>query len=651
MGRQQATEIAEQLVEWYGVAGIDELFAQVREAGVRVQKRDLERLCELNPLLCRFEDLYFSLSHESRIAKCFRVLTDLGVTSAEDLSGGIRRSMGSGESLNPAKRRIAASKAYELLSPLVNTWPKPLKQDLEGDRRLVELLRRSPGGVLRRNELEELIRLDSTIDATLVSATYSPVVEMVANGIFGVRGAPIDLAAVEALRHMKKGPWSRWGRLDRHRIWIEAKTIGEAIRVRIPADCRELLEDRQWAVLSLAGGVLGTLSVKGESAIEIDWQFGSPTDWISAEHGAVLEFDLSQGRVRLFSGASVDGDIDPRNVDGCVLVSGRWQFVFEIDDERLLTDPVSIPVCVSGLEGIAVGTSKRFRCGETDLEALREPHSVRVSNMAPLLGSCVRGGFVRFGFSTSGNCEVMISDPPRSASERLLRYAGLFHTPEQRWPAIGASLGVGGQCDKRRVRQALADRERFDLVPLLNAAEVTGAPTNVRLISTDQFAIRDGRLLLSTVDGTFCAEPTRGGGPLGLRWTDGELSVMSDSNWSSQCLLILRVWGVATTSKQLEFVKSSDGWRSPTLAGPHLKLMDAFEHLAARSGALEESVLRSDVPLVPLRSLGFLSLFVAADSYLQRLVITASSWTGIDLNGQQYGQSPLVALSLRNDQW
>jgi hypothetical protein len=648
MGRQQSADFAAELVDRYGVAGIDELVARTREAGIRVQKTQLERLCELKPELRRFDDLYFSLSKDSMIAKCLRVLTQLGVTSADDLCGGIRRSMGAGESLDPSKRKAAASKAYELLAPLLDRWPEPSKQDLQGDRRLADLVRRSPGGVVQRSDLEELIRREPAIDATLVSSSYSPVLEMVANGIFGVRGAEIDLAAIETLRKKKKGPWSRWGRLDRDRMWIEVKTSGEAIRVRIPADCRELLEDRQWTLSSPAGGTLGTLAVKGESAIEITWHFGAPTDWIAEEHSAVLEFDIPRNRVRLFSGASVEGDVDPREVDGCVLVGGRWQFTFEVNDGRLLSEPVSIPLCVSGLGGITVGDRETFQCDGVDLEVKREPHSLRVFNIAPLLQDCVVGGFVRVGFQ-AGKCVVAICDPPDSSPDRLLRYAGLFHNPGQRWPAIGASLGIGGVCDKRRVRQALADRERFDLIPLLSASEAAGALTNVELISTDQFATQDGRLLLRTADGARCAEQERGEGPLGLQWTSGTPLSASDPNWSSYCLLIVRVWGIATTGNPLLITRSPDGWLSPAIAGSLPTLRDTLDALATGPGALDGSIIRSDTPLVPLRSLGFLRILAAAESCLQRLVISVNGWTGIDRDGHEFGPSPLAALSLRPD--
>jgi hypothetical protein len=629
------------LVLWFGVIGPHELLREVREAGLRAQSRYLDKLDEEYEGIVKVDDFYVSTDKESRIGKTLRLLAELGVTDDDDLRGGVRRSLGASEMVPRARRAEVAAKTLGVLRPFLETW-RPLRRNEMGeDRALAEYLARATGGVMKRDDLEEWIRTHTRFEDG-VRLTYSPVLEMVANGVFGVRGAEVDVAAVEALRNASPGPWSRWGRLDRQRIWIEVRTAGQQIRVRIPADCREALEERTWELRTIAGGQLGSLRVAGERSVLVEWAHQAPSDWAAGEHGAVLEFDTTHSRVTLLPGASSSDQFDHRFVDGCALINGRWQFIFVVDKHAAATGSVSIPRAVSGLGEIAYGRDTIFEGDEgITLTVSREPHACRVSGLELLMTRVEVGSYIRLGFGTD-KCEIAVADPPEQPADTLSRYAGVFVTPVNLWPTIGKAMGVSS-ANRQKVREILAERERFDLNSILDAAANTPIVPPPIVIPSSAFYVQNSTLLRQDSGDVLYAERAAGNGLFGLVWNSGSVSMTRDETWAQRSLLVIRAWAAAAScSDEVLFSRVDDGWISNLGRFPTIR--DGLERLACLEGELPLASIGWHEPMLPLKSLGYATAFSSAETRLRALRINADGWTGFAHKGGECGPTPLRSL-------
>lgn len=635
-------DYAASLVAWFGVIGFQELSRKIREAGLRAEFGSLENLHEEHEDIVKVENFYVSTDKDSRIGKTLRLLDSLGISNEDDLRGGIRRSLGGSEMVPREQRVEVAAKTLKILSPLHKSWRPLRRNEMAEDRALIEHLTEAPGGVVKRGDLEEWMK-EHTRSENDLSVTYSPVLEMVSNGVFGIRGAEVDLAAVEALRNPKPGPWSQWGRLDRQRMWIEVKTAGQEIRVRIPADCREVLEERTWGLTTIAGGQLGTLRVAGERSVLVDWTHEAPSDWTAGEHVAVLEFDTTDSSAKLFPGASMTDDFNHRLVDGCVLVNGRWQFTFLVDEVASSSGSISIPRAVSGLNQIAYREENTFKTDDGSLLTVsREPHACRVSGLETQIRAVDIGSYIRLGFSFE-RCEVSIAGPSEQPADVLSRYAGLFITPDNLWPSIGKALGESG-ADRQRIREILADRQRFDLNHILDASVKSGAAIQRVVVPSGAFYVENATLLRHDGEGTFYAERVVGNGLFGLVWNRGGVSTTRDEAWAQRSLLVIHAWSAAANHPDgLLFSRVDDGWKSELGHFPTIR--DGLKHLASQEGELPLASIRSpEGPMLPLKSLGYATAFSSAETRLTALRIDAEGWTGFNVDGLECGPSPLLAL-------
>ena len=634
-------DYAAELVLWFGVIGPHELLREVREAGLRAQSRYFDNLDEEFEGIVKVDDFYVSTDKESRIGKALRLLTELGVTDDDYLQGGIRRSLGASEMVPRVRRAEVAAKTLAVLRPFLETW-RPLRRNEMGeDRALAEYLAEATGGVMKREDLEEWIRTNTRFEDG-VRLTYSPVLEMVANGVFGIRGAEVDVAAVEALRNARPGPWSRWGRLDRQRIWIEVKTVGQQIRVRIPADCREALEERNWELTTIAGGQLGTLRVTGERSVHVEWAHQAPSDWTAGEHVAVLEFDTTHSRAKLLPGASSTDEFDHRLVDGCALINGRWQFTFVVDDHAAASGSVSIPRAVSGLGEIAYGRETIFEGdGGMTLTVSREPHACRVSGLGSLMKRVEVGSYIRLGFGAE-RCEIAVADPPERPADILSRYAGVFVTPVNLWPTIGKAMGISG-ADRQKVRYTLADRERFDLDPVLDAAANTPVALPPIVVPSSAFYVQNSTLLRHHGGEVLYAERAAGNGLFGLVWNSGSVSMTRDDTWAND-----HSWlsGLGAQLRLAPTKFSSHAWTMAgyRTSGTSQRFAMGSNSLACLEGELPLASIGHHEPMLPLKSLGYATAFSSAETRLRALRINAHGWTGFTHDGGECGPTPLRSL-------
>jgi hypothetical protein len=643
-GRQRAVEYIHEL----GVARKADLVDLIAGDGIQLTQRELAGLDDeyLDVVHPQGTATYVSTLADGPLGLALRTMRHFGVADECDVRGGLRRALGSGKGVATIGRDAGADIALGVLSVLLDDWDDVEDADMTADAAVLRRFDDAHGGVLPRPDIEASIPT-STAGPFKRNLSYITMVEMVANGVFGRRGAVIDLAAVESLRAAQRvGPWCRWGRLDRRRLWIDVKTAGRAFRGRFPQDCYDILGNRVWALLMPGGRELGELStVAGAGELAVSWRVAPPNDWTSGDHGAVIEFDVADNTARLYSGVANGAAEDPRYVDGCALVDGRWTAVVELDDRALRDDRVRVPLAVDGLAEIGVGHRQPYRCGQSEVGVFREPHSYRVDGLAAILGDVPDGTFVRLSFRDS-DCGVVVAPPPADTIGRLLASVGIFESVQRPWAVLGAALGVGGGADQRAVRRAFADRERFDLAQLTRELpKRRSSGSNDDSVEVNDFRCAGHHLVQSTARGLYFAEPVPGIGPLGLRWSRTEPGMSSARDWAIETLVILRVWAASNDIETLVVERSEGGWTS-ALVGPEQTLRGLLRRIADLGGHLDARRLNLRMPGVPLSPLGYVRMYARAERDLQKLVVTADGWTATSNSGDEHGPAPVAALSL-----
>ncbi|MFC1720110.1 sigma factor-like helix-turn-helix DNA-binding protein [Pseudomonadota bacterium] len=144
------------------------------------------------------------------------------------------------------------------------------KEELgESDRIVVEALRSSPSGLMDRQSLrDECLKRGINPNTFDVSLTYSCVVEHITMNTWGLIGADISTASVEAMRvsNAEKGRKKRvmgYGWTDEGKIWVSVIVPGSTANpvLGIPAGVKKFLCGKHFSAASLDGIDYGTVGV------------------------------------------------------------------------------------------------------------------------------------------------------------------------------------------------------------------------------------------------------------------------------------------------------------------------------------------------------------------------------------------------------
>ena len=194
------------------------------------------------------------------------------------------------------ERRVSSSEPIDYRTELGST-----------ERVLVDVLRRSPAGVLDRAGLEEACVKEGMNLATMsVYSTYSPVLDHLGTDLWALRGVPVDPSAVEALRRASaQKPREKricdYGWTPAGQIWIAIRMPrlpGRGLVFGIPGAVDQYVASQRFEAKAEDGSVVGTIAVdeKGSS-----WGYGPFLSRYGADEGDILrvEFDIVKNEVLL----------------------------------------------------------------------------------------------------------------------------------------------------------------------------------------------------------------------------------------------------------------------------------------------------------------------------------------------------------------
>ena len=643
-------EAAEEFLHEFGVYHPENLVQRLGHEGFNATLSDLEALENEEDGVLGAGGLLISTRSDSQAAQAIRALLRLGVDDQEEITSGLRRLL-QGRSAVPTVDRRAAAEAYvDTTRSHWEGWPPPTAaEDIHAHLTLVRHMRSQEGGVLTVGEVEAYVRnqLGWSVGANPIG--NSPLLERVANGLVGVRGAPIALGPIELKRDKTWGGWAPWGRLDRDRVWAEVKSKGAELKVRLTNDCLELLGTEPYPLVSAAGTPMGILKLVADgrtNRVQIEWVHDVPEDWIPEEHTAVLEFKVRPERsVRLFAGSTTGEVGDPRFTDGCVLVRGRWGAVGEIDQGVLDGAGFSIPLAVGGLGDMDVGstvTLEMNRVGGECVHVEREPHRLRLHGLEKAFPELQVGDFAVV-HGGEGLCEAEVAPATTDPTERLLRSVGLFAEPRMFWSAIGSTLGGGNSVrNRQQVRMALADRLRLDLVALTYQAHEPMS-SNRGTVDPDGFEIVDGHLSQDRGNERVFADGTAGSGQFGLRWTSNRRELSHpDPRWADMTLLLLRVWSAASPEEVITIERREGGWETSLESELHETLLKALKAIARESKPLTPSQYSG---CFPTAYIAYILALEHAEKRIEKLEVSESGWWSTDSSDNVRGPTPIAALS------
>jgi hypothetical protein len=620
-------------VEWLHAEGamtVENLATAIRREGYRPRRTSLDELHVDKYDVVRRGDLLVSTVPDNPLLVAFAALRQQGIDDPRDLAGGIRRAFRGGQHVRSIGSAKAADETLAVYYGLALDIHDLDTSTLNDDKRVVEFLRGRPGGICSTKELGAV--LQSIVESSRFQLGYSPLLEMVGSGLYGVRGAPIDVLAAARQRSRTRHAWSHWGRLDRRRLWVEVKSSGEDLRARIPNDCLDVIDHGRQPLVSLTGSPLGSL-VLDRHDVHIDWTHSPPVDWDFGERSAVIEFELRDQFVRLLTGVSTMDDADPRYVDGCVLHNGRWRAVVDVDTALIETRGCLVPKAVDGLSDLSEGERRDFISGDGTVTVTCEPHAFRVQ--IPRSDLLPDNGNLRIDFD-GDDCSLHPLEPAPDLTAVILHAVGLPSPATRPWPAIGATLGLAG-ADYLDVARRFADRGRFDLAQLARTAPFANVEKSDPAGHSDEFELGAGQLVHLTSNGKRYARRVAGSGPLGLQWKPVPDPV-PDATWAELTLLILRAWAAASHGS-VDLRRTEDGW---AFQSEHRStLVESLRQIAKESGRLPSA--RCAEPCVATSGFAARQALASGET-LTRLEITGTSWRSVSHSGAVVDSTPLRAL-------
>lgn len=637
---------AADLLNEVGIFHPEILVERLRKEGYRVAPGQLEELSGQ-----RLVDGYLvSTDHRSHMAQAVRALHHIAVDDPEEIISGLRRFLQSKSAVKSGTNRMAAETyVYETVNSW-GGWPAPTtEEDIYGHFDLVRYLE-SQGGVVKVSDLDSYVKSELSHLNWGNQAGNSPLLERVGNGVIGVRGAPIDLVAIEGKRNKTKGGWALWGRLDRNRAWVEVTSYGDKLKARLMNDCVDLLGVEPYPLYSETGTSVGTLEIVTEGGtreVNIDWLYDRPVDWLPEEHSAVVEFRVGSDRsASLLSGSSTREPDPPRYTDGCVLVQGKWCALIELTQSVIDGGGTNIPLR-------AVSRGVEMKVGEVSTLAIegvrgksvrltREPHTLRLDGLSEANPEGQVDGFALV-LCGEQQCQVLLANATSDPTTRLHRCVGLFERPRLFWSAIGDALGWGNEAkDRQQVRLKLAERLRFDLVELTHEAKPTKTSEG-QDVDPDDFRVVDGYLCRDSGDTRTFTDGHYGTGLFGLLWKkepggDGEI----DPRWAERTLTFIRAWSAGNSDQALVIRKEEAGWTTSLHPETCTTLREALD-LAATAPNTFAPVQHSTC--FPTSNLGYLEAYQKAENQLRKLEISESGWWAEDDSGNSSGPTPMAALN------
>ncbi len=642
---QSAVEFLHQ----WGVYEPASLVKRVNYEGFNLVAADLKGLENDWESVLRVGDLFVSTGFSSMPAQSVRALRQLGVDDRDEIVSGIRRMLQGSSTATNVGRGVAAREFVGATETHWVDWPEPSDDEEIGDHIwLVRHLQSQPGGVQKVKDLRKFVDQELGPAAMSNPDGNSPLLERVSVGVVGVRGAEIDIGAIERIRNTNGGGWSLFGRLDRDRLWIQAKSRGDQLQVRLTNDTSEMLGVEPYGVVSATGAQLGTLTVSREGAagsVSIDWMHDGLEDWTPGEHAAILEFRVRPDRtVRMFTGSATARNELPRFVDGCVLLGGTWGCLVEIDQAVVGGASVSLPLGIDGTGDLPVGEMITVPVEEPSvgqIRIIREPHSFRLERLGEARPDLPIGGFAQIRLQ-GGSCRIEVAEPTEDTTEKLLRSLGIFETPHRIWGTIGHHLACGEEVnDRQQVKIALADRLRFDLVALASiASNIT--PTGDGLVDPDHLEVTNG-FLSQNRDGThFHTDGGTGDGLFGFQWVKNTKYLLSqDPDWAKKTLTCIRAWSVSTVDGPIVIERQDGLWVTPRLSDGLRDLMDVLESLSSFAAPFPPPEIGR---CFPANNLDYLLVLGEANRLMEKIEISETGWWGTGRSGGPYGPAPITAL-------
>ncbi len=186
--------------------------------------------------------------------------------------------------------------------------PIDWQKELEVVERTMTRILKQNGSVIQRSRLEELCKCEGMNHSTFyVYLGYSPIIERLSQGVYGLRGAELQPGVVESLKQKRKR--ERTVRVDQGwmadgRVWV-AFRLSQAMLTNgacgIPSGFKQHLQG-QFALVSMDGTQVGRFTVSDNSGWGLRPLFtrrgGEPGDIL------LLQFDLSSRIVK----ANIGGD-------------------------------------------------------------------------------------------------------------------------------------------------------------------------------------------------------------------------------------------------------------------------------------------------------------------------------------------------------
>ena len=508
------------------------------------------------------------------------------------------------------------------------------------------------GGLISRSDLNLRVARQGFSPASAnVHTSYSTVIEFACSSVFRLRGRPFDLAIAERLRRSegRRSRWAAWGWLGEQRLWTEATIeAGTTIRIAAPADAGELLASRSFALRGPDRSPLGDLAF--DRSLAASTPAISERYFFESSSRAIMEFRVGVSpEAILFPVGTTDADDSyPGNIDGCVLVGGRWGFAVTVDHELLTGDLICLPGVLAARIGLEIGeeTSLTHPSGWT-AAVRREPHAALLRGSDFILRdqkANVGDRAVILISRDSLHLSTVRAGIPGTSAD-LLSKLGIEQEPELGSPfsLLAAALGESLPTDRGRVAAALRRRGRKDLAELAESlplrrqvADASRAgPFGVGRLCEDtplvQVEFENGGRMFAT------PKACEAQSPLGLRWcaTDSA-SVVIDETWNRWVRAIIRMWAMAQDRSDVVFAYDDRRWRVEW--GEWSSLLDAFE-AGPRPDENPRYVLPdAKEPTVPLTGLGLERLVhVALATGVTRLIATPFGWCSNWKDGRQSG--------------
>lgn len=477
---------------------------------------------------------------------------------------------------------------------------------LEGiELKIFDLIEASPDGLISRRQLvHELVGLGYSVHSATQYMSYSPIIEFACSGVFRLRGRSFSAAAAESIRHVhsSKAGWTPWGWAGVDAIWLITRANDGRVDLRLPAEIANLIADRGFQGVFADGTPVGTINVSS------DLEFILP-EFLGTGRIAVEVKLFPEPRMVLIPLGDMHGsaEVYPGEVDGCVLRSGGWQFVVEVDESALGGDHVFVPSVLLRRLGFEIGDTATIQGARGPLQLELLPHAGHIGPVDAELQSlsAVVGDRVTVSIDKDSLKMRYIGQANQQpgTTQDLLVKVGV--SPAEAtgnvWAVIGSALGVSSARDRLSIADLLRKRERPDLARLAidsREGRVEKA-TSQDWLHSGQLAEGQTQLAFDVTNGVrhiavgladssgFNNSPGVTRGPLGVLWcrvttasaTAPELATaVLDKEWVRWARAFVMVLGAA---HHAPIKLSTDGvmWRVDQLH--YAELIDALEAIVS----------------------------------------------------------------------